>query len=653
MAYLLTHLLAFVALWLLFAVSGSALLAWFSCRRDGGIPLWLASPALGALLWIHIALVLAWLQLLTPVAVHGMAALAVVVAAAGFLWRGRAGLRLGTRPPLRPTVAQGILLLGLVVCLLTLFLQTLRPNVSWDANVYHLTVPRLYLEAQGFRRIPFNVYSNLPLGTELLFAVALLFQDYVLAKLVHFGFGLLTVLLVFHLARRIAGAWAGLVASALVLLNPVVLYEMRLAYVDLAYAFYFLLAFAFVLRALDRAPPRRLDLLLAGIACGALLAIKITGVLAVACLVLLYLWPRRGHTHGPPRAWRSLPLLLLPPVVLALPWVLKSLAYTGNPVYPLFHAQFGGPEWNLALGEAHQAWQQGIGMGRAPLDFLLLPFRVFLLGDFGYGRFDGELHWAWLVLLPTAAVVGRKSPLVRRCLGVSLLYFVLWAVTSQQMRFLIPVVPLLAIAVAVAVAEALGRLQAGHWHRPAQLAGAGILTVLLLQANSLYLGQNPRLVRDFLRHDDALFQLVVHPVYVFIDRNLPPRARLLLLNTNHGFFLHREFVADSFFEASQTRALFQDLADSEAVERRFAELSLTHVLIEHRDRGIDYPPAFVSFLNDPQRVQLLYRSPDGRFSVLEVVGVEAPEPGPGKETVPLPQWVAPVDLVRGARGHGL
>ena len=61
-------------------------------------------------------------------------------------------------------------------------MKALWPRVSWDANVYHLTVPRLYVEHGGFRRIPFNVYSNWPLNTELLFVVASLLRDYVLGE---------------------------------------------------------------------------------------------------------------------------------------------------------------------------------------------------------------------------------------------------------------------------------------------------------------------------------------------------------------------------------------------------------------------------------------------------------------------------------------
>ena len=47
----------------------------------------------------------------------------------------------------------------------------------------------------------------------------------------------------------------------------------------------------------------------------------------------------------------------------------------------------------------------------------------------------------------------------------------------------------------------------------------------------------------------------------------PADAKLMLLNTNHGFFCHRDFVADSFFEASQINALFLGADGKKGIDR--------------------------------------------------------------------------------------
>jgi hypothetical protein len=66
-----------------------------------------------------------------------------------------------------------------------MLLLALYPSVSWDADTYHLGVPRLWLDHGGFREIPFNVYSNWPLATELLFSMDLMARGLVSSRLLH------------------------------------------------------------------------------------------------------------------------------------------------------------------------------------------------------------------------------------------------------------------------------------------------------------------------------------------------------------------------------------------------------------------------------------------------------------------------------------
>ena len=108
----------------------------------------------------------------------------------------------------------------------------LYPSVSWDADTYHLGVPRLWLDHGGFRQIPFNVYSNWPLSTELLFSMALLVRGFVSAKLLHFFFGMAVVcgMWVGVGGRSHRWPWTiGLLAAGILLSNDVVLDELSIA----------------------------------------------------------------------------------------------------------------------------------------------------------------------------------------------------------------------------------------------------------------------------------------------------------------------------------------------------------------------------------------------------------------------------------------
>jgi hypothetical protein len=500
-----------------------------------------------------------------------------------------------------------------------LFLQTIWPAVSWDANVYHLTVPRLWAESGGFRPIPFNVYSNWPLNTELLFLVALLVRDYVLAKLVHFWLGVLTLVAVFWIVRRSVGPLFGLLAATLVLCNQVVLAEFRIAYVDLAFACFFFVSFLLLHAVLkqDRIEPG--DFTVVGLLAGLLAGIKLTGLVAVLCLgVLLCLeWRRKRPATG--SLFKALAILVAPSLVVLLAWFTKSWLLTGNPVYPFLYAAFGGPNWSLELGEMLREWQRSIGPGRGLVDYLLLPFRVILMGGRGYGRFEGQIHPLWLVWIPLSVWSARRSDLVRQCLLISGLYFVSWSLTSQQMRFLIPILPFLATAAACSSADLLSRFEPGNNRRLGEILVTITILVIVVQSGGRFMLGGWNLAGEYLREGNAVRQAVVHPIYRFIDKSLSPEARLLMVNTNHGFFCHREYLADSFFEASQTRQLVMECETKSEVAKVLRDNGLTHILIDARNRGIPYPRAFLDFIEEPNRLaEQIYRSEDGRFTLLEL-----------------------------------
>jgi len=578
----------------------------------------LVTVSLGPAVWMVSIFGLAATGQLRPVAVLVLTLLWV---AATLAYWSRLGLAEGLVRTKSALAAQSLLRPAVVALLLApCFIIAASPEVAWDAGTYHLTLPKLFVAHRGFRAVPMNVYSNWPLNTELLFAGAMVVKDYILATMLHFGFGVLCLYAIHTLCRvfhRPTSAW---LAMALFLTNHVVLWEMTIAYIDLAYAFFFVAAFIFALWVIDNRPNRKAALLLCGTSCGILAGTKLSGIMGV--VVIAALLALRLPWRDPGGRWAELRSLLvrfaLPVLLLASPWLVKSAWYTGNPVYPFMYEWFGGPDWSPVLSEQLAAWQRSIGMGRTVIDYLLLPIRVILMRDVGYARFDGWICRWWILLIPMTLVFGRRTPLVRRCLGAAGLYFVLWSVSSQQMRFLIPILPLLAVGAAVAIDD---RIEAMRRHHLRKLVASCCLAAAFLTAAGVNAGHfviAARFLRRLHNEGGAVRQTAVPPAYRFINHNLPPNARILCLNTNQGFFLDREYLADSFFEASQIADWLRPAAGKSQVMDRLAERGITHVLIEHEDWGIAYPPSLLEVLSDPGLARPVHRSADARFDVLEL-----------------------------------
>ena len=657
MAYVGTYLALTAALVLLLYLTGHAaarrLLAIpGGVRREDAVTLRLIT---GAAVWVSTLFALAALQLLRPGPIYA------TIAAAGVwgLWSqvrpGAPGRRtdgpLETAParepagtPTRSVVGEQLacsprraeacstafaadqakrlrdpvallLATALTIVVVALWAQALRPIVAWDADVYHLTVPRLYLEHGGFRPIAFNVYSNWPLALQLLFTLAMAVKDYILATTLHFAFGVAIAALAGAFVARATSPLWGVIAAALVFLHPVFLFEIRVAYVDVACAFFLFAAFVALHRALDDTENERRFLFAAGLACGLLAAAKLNGLFGAVSIAVVYAASRWRAGTPPSALMRPLLVLAAPVAVIGLPWIVKAWWLTGNPVYPLLYDVFGGPDWSEALGRAHRGWQRAIGMGRSPIDYLLLPVRVLFLGGEGYQRFDGRLHPLAGALLPFALHAARGDALTRRALAVAGLYFALWAATSQQMRFLIPVLPLLAIATAAA-----GHSLSCRWlPRPALAARAlGLLLVpLVLQSSSVYIEQAPRLYAALWTRGDELRAFATDEVFTAIDERLPADAGILFVGLNRGFFCKREYLADSFFEASQIATMLHRLGDRESIRRGLADRGVMHVLVERQERGPIYPQEFLDLLAEPSS-STVYRSSDGRFTLIEL-----------------------------------
>jgi hypothetical protein len=421
-----------------------------------------------------------------------------------------------------------------------------------------------------------------------------------------------------RIASRHSSPAGGTLAAMLLLANPVVLEEARFAYIDLGFAFFLLMAFAFALEHLDTR--RTAPLVLAGICCGVVAGTKILGAVAAPCIAVLVVISRATPFTVVEfrRGVRDVSLYVaLPAFLLALPWYVRSYWYTGNPLYPLFYTWFGGPEWSTSLTQQFFRWQQSIGMGRQFVDYLLLPFRVILNGGDDYRHFDGRVSPLWILVVPVSLAFARSSPTVRRALAVAGVYFVAWAATSQQSRFLVPIIPLLAIAGGVAIDGLLSRVA----FRPVRLVGiAAVLCMLLvLWSSRAVLADGGRAGRAMLLRGVSVPGDAKAPVYQFISDNLPSDARLMLLNTNQGFFVDREYIADSFFEASQMNALIlEGSGDPSAVSRRLRERGITHVLLSTDDWEIPYPPALWDFLRDRRLADLLYSCPDRTCFLFEV-----------------------------------
>ncbi len=150
-------------------------------------------------------LVLTTIQQLTPRTV----ALGVIILSVWF-WRGIVGVvDYGIRITVTAwgryrkfTFLKSMLAsLGILLLLMTI-LQTLTPIWDADGLIYHLPIPKMWLNMGGLRANTDFWEANYPMTVELLFAIGLAFGSDSFAKIIHLTFALILVAATYSFARR-------------------------------------------------------------------------------------------------------------------------------------------------------------------------------------------------------------------------------------------------------------------------------------------------------------------------------------------------------------------------------------------------------------------------------------------------------------------
>jgi hypothetical protein len=323
----------------------------------------------------------------------------------------------------RPPVWLGVWLLILVIPLVWSFFVALAPAFDPDGLGYHLTAPKRWLEIHRLSFLPTLIYTNGPVGSEMLFASGLAVVGDAGAKLIHFTAASLAVAGVYLVGRRVGaragGPFVAPIACTLFIFSPYGIYPvMGFGYAEGTAALAIVASTLCWMLWLDSADRSWLGVaaLLAGVA----VTFKLTSVvfpLALAALTVLVIRRRGRRATGTDGLTAGgiagLVGICAAPVV---PWLLRSLIVTGNPVFPVLAQWIPSKGFPADISRQFESynrymiWGTGarlydLSLGTRKLILLAVILIVIAVGVIVYLRQRNPLHRVvTLVVVPTIVV---------------------------------------------------------------------------------------------------------------------------------------------------------------------------------------------------------------------------------------------------------
>ena len=506
-------------------------------------------------------------------------------------------------PRIPSTRANQALVAFVLFALLVAFLLALAPPTAWDSLVYHLTGPKLYIEAGGLNHDIDLPYLGFPQAGSMLFLWGEMLAGAELAQLMHLTFVILTLMLMAYLVKEIAPG-SGWFSAALILGVPTAAMLASWAYVEWITMFGVLASFILI-RSSEPGISERKDhlfrgyrtLALAGFFAAMAINTKYTAIGALMGLIVVAFIERRS--------WRGLSMFIAAVVVSILPYVLKNLILTGNPIYPFFLA---GKLW-----DGHRAfWYSRGGTGLSFIQMLLAPWEATIFGIeggvvAGYPPYSATIGPALLAILPLAALRfkdrnERARRLMRSMAVVCAIGTVVWlgqmafSVLMVQTRLLFPILPMIVI---LAAAGFDGLAKRGRLSDLARLAFGTLIGLMLalgvLEAGAAFVDASPASVMLGLQTEsEYLAERLGEYAYAMAEVNqLPEGSQVRFLWEPRSYYCARHLDCEPDALLDRWWHTWQHETDVAQIAESWFDEGVSHVLIFHtgsqavRDEGFD------------------------------------------------------------------
>jgi len=335
---------------------------------------------------------------------------------------------------------------------LYIFITALVPPLFYDSLVYHLAVPQQYIAAGSIVDLKGNIYSYLPGLVQMDYLVFMQLAGDIGVNFFQVAFYLAALTLIYKFAKLVQGdANFTLILAATF---PLFVLNSLRCVVDVPVAFFTILAVYILMKkpwlaAAKNTMPRGFSVFL-GLSLGAIIATKYTGaavILFTAVYCVFLLRAKRIKTA------EFLAICIIP-FLLLLPYLVRNIIFTGNPVYPFFTGIFRVSPQMAGEAVNYLKHVHGFGEGQGFFDFLIGPYSM----TFDPVKFGGDVI-SPIFIISILLVLFVKKKNIGMLLWFCLFYYIVWFLTGQVARYFLGPLMLMIVAAGYAIKKTEGKLK--------------------------------------------------------------------------------------------------------------------------------------------------------------------------------------------------
>lgn len=413
------------------------------------------------------------------------------------------------------------------------FIYASLPSSFYDALVYHLGIPNLYLQHQGFIAVPQFFFANTSIYYEISLIPAVFAGDMV-PRLFHFLLGVVFIYYLIDLAVRFFQLKNRFILLLLLISMPITVFLLSTVKNDLLSAFFILAGIKYYLENKNKR---------SALCWGFSIGVKYFNILPLAIfLSLSFLKEKKLNS-------RVIIIFGIISTAVLLPLFIKNYVFTGNPIFPFLGGYF--PQVNPYFDASRfAAMKTDVGQLIHSLkDILKLPYTLSFY-EIGSGGLIGA---QFLIFLPLIIVaIKRRENKKLRLLPFALLFLLVGSYFTGQVRFMYAAIVLLAIFT-VLVYETL------------EASGLKIMKYLFFLIIGLNLatayGYHERIYRAHYLYSgksasiDEYLEVVFpsYPAIAYVDKNTPEGANILLVGEARSYYLKRPYYVSSGIDYSMLK----------------------------------------------------------------------------------------------------